>query len=396
MRKSRRWVVIMPSVALLACGGGFTARVVGGIAFAQAMPPSTSTKAKPPTKPQRSTPQTAPKQTPSQPSAQPVPVLVEYPFQKLEKGEGDGFVVKVPVPIFKLDRGNEIKPPILNRDDLVRAQLDQAIEEPVRALNKGGICVYDNPSVPIDTAGIGWLSTEGKYLTDGTALVNLRLQKRRTAPTQIQSSRSSLPDLPEVDITRVRCVPAQFIDTSSLRAEAAKFRQELDKNLLAAALMIEGIKNGFANIVQDERVTAVSRIVGSAAVALETVVTRDTVDAFTAKRQVGYTLRAPRDYVRWRARIDAEPMRAYCKLKVGAAGKGFTVDIDKDSHSFEHEVDSSDRGAVSFECGVVSRGAWSREVLAAEGAAEAERAGAADASLAAVARVRRVGTQPRQ
>ena len=226
------------------------------------------------------------------------PTLTELPFRfinvpgehelPIERRRTDEYLwvgVKVPLSDYLLETNESVR---RQREEAEMAILTRRQPVPFEVLRTralaqlqmGGVCVYDNPDLPAENAGISWLDTSAEPLPDGTAVVNLGVFIR-TATDRNE---------PQVAVTRVRCVSAKTFDISSLVSAA-------DKLPLTGSDRIRGFN--FDQMLKEELPFERARFVRAVipGSTYKTGVTEDKADAFTGKRRVTVKTELPGDRV---------------------------------------------------------------------------------------------------
>ena len=235
---------------------------------------------------------------------------------------------------------------------LVAAVDGSAFVAQANQLQKGGLCLYDNPTLPVAYSGISWLATTGEHLSDGTALVSL--------PIDIQSDKLVVGQhSPQVALTRVRCVPSKMMDVSDV-VEAA---QELQKSLEAETgasgqgsqrfASARGAVDGFTTLVILKRAEFVDQILSNDAT-VATNVTSDESDAFTAKRVLTLEVVPPDYSTEWGAQ-----WKSGCQTRIGDRVFSFLPESQSETRVFSIEISNANTNSVASTCVVYERSAWS-------------------------------------
>ena len=206
---------------------------------------------------QTATQRPATKSSPPQPvpASKPpaVPPLVEYPSKYDPEGAGyrcpacARLMIKVPTATFGMsDTGGQ---------RLV-----------------GGVCVVEKIGAPLDSAGVGWLDSEGKMLTDGTTLVALA---GISVPDDVSPSSTMMRFLEPFDKTthlRVRCAPA-----TRLNERVAAIQKEPRQDARSSAgKMFVAMSEYLAQVVDRPQLVVKVRV------------TKDTTDAFEDRRTIEF------------------------------------------------------------------------------------------------------------
>ena len=211
-------------------------------------------------------------------------------------------------------------------------------------LQKGGLCLYDNPTLPVAHSGISWLATEGEYLSDGTALVSL--------PVDIQSDKLVVGQRsPQVALTRVRCVPSKMMDVSGVLEAAQELQKSLEAETGASAQM--RIVDDFKRIVLQNQAVLVNRILSNDAT-VATNVTSDESDAFTAKRVLTLEVVPPDYSTEWGAL-----WKTFCVVRIGDRDFDFLTESQNENRVFPVEISNANTNSLESICVVYERSAWS-------------------------------------
>ena len=249
---------------------------------------------------------------PAIPTTASVPALSELPFRLLDNGR---VLVKVPVSDYLI--GDRATPPTEGA----------SLPDRVNRIRKGGLCLYENPTLPVTHSGIGWLDRMGEYLSDGTALVVLLVD--------IDSN---------VALTRVRCVPSKMMDVSDLVEEAQELRAK-------------GIRDYYASMDDFEdrltlKVALFARDIVPNGTTVATNVTSDISDAFTATRVLTFEVVLP-NYSTERG----AQWKTFCTFWLGDAV--YTADIESYQNIRTIETNNTNTSSLESECMVYERSAWS-------------------------------------
>ena len=309
---------------------------------------------------------------PATPSTVSAPALSELPFRLSDYGRTENgtdtlllppmrttVLVKVPLSDYLIDRATQtglLASIVLGMQaaatapDLV-AQANQ--------LQKGGLCLYDNPNLPVAQAGISWLATEGEYLSDGTALVSL--------PVDIQSDKLVVGQrYPQVALTRVRCIPNKMIDVSRL----VELAQELHAMLAEEATKASGLSSELQALTQMANADVVSEIFTESTVTVRAFFVRDHVpnstsvgmkltsdesDAFAATRVLTHELVSPNYSTEWGAL-----WKTRCQVRVGDESVVYkTFESQDQDRVLTIETSSANTNSPEANCRVFERSAWS-------------------------------------
>ena len=306
---------------------------------------------------------------PAIPTTASAPALSELPFRldgyrRTDSGADTRLLpqmrttvlVKVPLSDYLIDRATQTD--LLTSfaqfgQGLVAAMDGSALVAQANQLRKGGLCLYDNPTLPITHSGIGWLATEGEYLPDGTALVSL--------PVDIQSDELVVgQQFPQVALTRVRCVPSKMMDVSDVVEVAQELQTSNEAANRASGLeqvqQLDAVRlaiGDFEDLVRLTRALFVRDHVPNGTT-VATKVTSDESDDFTAKRVLTLEVVQPDYSTEW----DAQ-WKGYCQALIGDDNFLWATESQNQNRALTIEISNANINSVESRCRVYERSAWS-------------------------------------